>query len=123
MMSRKRGDRTMEVRPLRRRSEHPCTVDVAQKRSKQESMGKVRAGNVPTDRRDKGSAPAGRLPADWLGLIPRGWLLKRLRPDRYALHPGAWLRAPDVIDRRAPLVLQLVATRYSSLYSLRGALV
>ena len=55
-MSRRRGDRTMEVRPPRRRSENPRTVDIAQKRSKQESMGKARAGNVPTDRRDRGSA-------------------------------------------------------------------
>ena len=81
----------MEVRPPRRRSENPRTVDVAQKRSKQESMAKARAGNVPTGHRGRGGVPAGRLHADWPGLIPRGWLLKRLRPARYALHPGAWL--------------------------------
>ena len=83
-MSRRRGERTMEVRPPRRRSENPCTVDVAQKRSKQESMGKARAGKVPTGHRGRGGVPAGRLHADWPGLIPRGLLLKRLRPAQYA---------------------------------------
>lgn len=82
------------------------------------SMAKARAGKVPTGHRGRGC-----LHADWPSLIPRGWLLKRLRPARYALHTGAWLRAPAVIDRRAPLVLQLEATRYASLYSLRGTTV
>ncbi len=86
-------------------------------------MGRSCSDMVPTGHRGRGGTPAGRLHAEWADLIPRGFLLKRLRPIRYALHPGAWLRAPAVIDRRAPLVLQLVATRYSSLYSLRGALV
>ena len=45
----------MEVRPPRRRSENPCTVDVAQKRSKQESMAKARAGKVPTGHREGGA--------------------------------------------------------------------
>ena len=92
-MSRRRGERTMEVRPPRRRSENPRTVDVAHEMSKQESMGKACADNVPTGHRGRGGVPAGRLHANWLGLIPRGWLLKWLRPARYALHPGAWLRA------------------------------
>lgn len=108
----------MEVRPPRCRSENPCTVDGAQKRRKQESMAKARTGKVPIGHRGRGC-----LHAEWPGLIPRGLVLKRLLPARYALHPGAWLRTAAVIDRRAPLVLQLVATRDASLYLLRGTLV